>query len=90
MDSTCKLTRTKSIKVSIKHYLFGIIKIFFRNKQKEERALRRAKKKLGKEKKYKTVKRKMRRKATKTVTKVVQEQVMNDDTGEQEMVRFTI
>ena len=32
----------------------------------------------------------MRRKATKTVTKVVQEHVMNDDTGEQEMVRFTI
>ena len=32
----------------------------------------------------------MRRKATKTVTKVVQEQVMNDDTGEQEMVRFII
>jgi hypothetical protein len=67
-----------------------LLKIFFRNKQKEERALRRAKKKLGKEKKYKTVKRKMRRKATKTVTTVVQEKGINDDTGEKEMVRFII
>jgi len=59
---------------------------FHRKRLKEERAERRERKKLGRIKKYKTVKRTIKRKATKTVTKTVTETVENEETGEPEEV----
>merc|ERR1719422_2095562 len=57
----------------------------FRKKAKEEKEAKRLRKKLGKQKKYKTVREKVTKTVTRTVSKTVTETVTNDDGEEEEI-----
>ena len=57
----------------------------FRKKAKEEKEAKRLRKKLGKQKKYKTIREKVTKTVTRTVSKTVTETVTNDDGEEEEI-----